>query len=322
MGDLQCSPRELPEFRTDLIDYMATPRGRAAFDRFDQRPFHWGQMLGGSPICRADDLHRQEIGGLRESVLFHASEIMTDLAVTASLSMPEFALRGFDLITERGFIYFAKPIALYAGPNGQLPTPIVACRWDSLSGVAGRPYVWMSFYGDWRSWLLAEHAVARVSDETLANCLRNDHPLNFETFYGAPLGWRPADEPEIPPEFAPHQGELAALFRVLCSTWLLLGQPLTRTVEVQPDRAARRRMERAGHEPAAVRVIELRRAQSTSASAVSDREYHHQWVVRGHWRQQWFPAHEVHRPVWIAPHVKGPEGAPMLGGEKVYAWKR
>jgi hypothetical protein len=44
--------------------------------------------------------------------------------------------------------------------------------------------------------------------------------------------------------------------------------------------------------------------------------------VRGHWRQQWYPSIQDHRPVWIAPHRKGPEDAPMLGGEKVYQWSR
>jgi hypothetical protein len=69
-------------------------------------------------------------------------------------------------------------------------------------------------------------------------------------------------------------------------------------------------------------VIELRRPKTSSGPGDGDREYHHQWIVRGHWRQQWHPKRQVHRPVWIAPHIKGPEGAPLIGGEKVYALKR
>jgi hypothetical protein len=34
--------------------------------------------------------------------------------------------------------------------------------------------------------------------------------------------------------------------------------------------------------------------------------------------QAWGHRRELRRPVWISPHVKGPEGASMLGGEKVY----
>ena len=100
-------------------------------------------------------------------------------------------------------------------------------------------------------------------------------------------------------------------------------QPLADSSTVEPDRAARKRLHRAGQEPAPVRVIELRRSRNTaSGHGESDREYHHRWITRGHWRQHWYPKRQVHRPVWIAPHIKGPEGAPLIGGEKVYALKR
>lgn len=108
---------------------------------------------------------------------------------------------------------------------------------------------------------------------------------------------------------------------VMLSAWLLMQQSLARITEAEPDRAARKRLRRIGQEPKPVRVIELRRP-AHSGSGDGSREFHHQWIVRGHWRQQWYPARQVHRPVWIAPHIKGPEGAPLIGGEKVYAWKR
>ncbi|GFJ79518.1 hypothetical protein Phou_036980 [Phytohabitans houttuyneae] len=103
----------------------------------------------------------------------------------------------------------------------------------------------------------------------------------------------------------------------LRATWLLMSQPVASVQEAEFDRAARRRAERQGQPSPRVRVISLRRPAST-ASGHSDREYNHQWIVRGHWRQQWYPARQVHRPLWIAPHVKGPEDKPLLGGERVY----
>ena len=109
---------------------------------------------------------------------------------------------------------------------------------------------------------------------------------------------------------------------ILKAAWLLMQQPLANVTEVEPDRAVRKRLRRAGAKPATVRVIELRRPKGGGSPGDGDREYHHQWIVRGHWRQQWHPKRQVHRPVWIAPHIKGPEGAPLIGGEKVYALKR
>ena len=114
---------------------------------------------------------------------------------------------------------------------------------------------------------------------------------------------------------------LEPIVRLVRASWLLMQQPLALSSEVEPDRRAQKRLRRAGYEPKPVRVIELRRPVH-GGSGDGSREFHHQWIVRGHWRQQWYPAREVHRPVWIAPHIKGPEGAPLLGGEKVYAWKR
>jgi hypothetical protein len=103
---------------------------------------------------------------------------------------------------------------------------------------------------------------------------------------------------------------------------LLMKQTLTEQHEAVPGRAARRRLERAGYrEPPAVRIIRLRRIEHAPGGH-EDREYHVRWIVRGHWRNQWFPARQLHRPVWIAPHLKGPADAPLIGGEKVNVWNR
>ena len=59
--------------------------------------------------------------------------------------------------------------------------------------------------------------------------------------------------------------------------------------------------------------IKLRRARMRRLC--SDQ---HRWVVRGHWRNQpWGPGRELRRPVYILPHIKGPDGAPLIGGERV-----
>lgn len=41
-------------------------------------------------------------------------------------------------------------------------------------------------------------------------------------------------------------------------------------------------------------------------------------TARGHWRQQPYgPARAYRRPVWIHPHVRGPEEAPWATGTTV-----
>ncbi|MEV6871666.1 hypothetical protein [Amycolatopsis sp. NPDC051128] len=40
--------------------------------------------------------------------------------------------------------------------------------------------------------------------------------------------------------------------------------------------------------------------------------------MRWHWRNQWYPLRGEHRPVWINPHVKGPQDAPLRTGDTVH----
>jgi len=80
------------------------------------------------------------------------------------------------------------------------------------------------------------------------------------------------------------------------------------------DRPARRRLERDGyvHEPL-IRVVELRRkhVHSGHVSGQESVEWSHQWVVSGHWRQQWYPSLNMNQPRWIMPYVKGPADRPL-----------
>lgn len=108
---------------------------------------------------------------------------------------------------------------------------------------------------------------------------------------------------------------------VLRCCWLLMQQRIAIVTDHLPDRASARRLQRAGRPVAPVRVISLRQPEHHSGPG-SDRTYHHRWVVRGHWRKQWYPSQDRNVPIWISPYMKGPDDAPLLVGEKVYAWQR
>ncbi len=120
-----------------------------------------------------------------------------------------------------------------------------------------------------------------------------------------------------------------ALERTILATWLLMGQTLVRSERLVAQRPARRRIARADPtlDPT-VRYIDLRRARTEPTDRADDenrassREYRHRWVVRGHWRNQWYPSRNDHRPIWIDPHFAGPEDKPLLGGERVNVLRR
>lgn len=120
-----------------------------------------------------------------------------------------------------------------------------------------------------------------------------------------------------------------ALQRTILATWLLMGQTLVRSEPMTAPRAARRRIERLDPvlDPT-VRYIDLRRARTEPSDhhdndgGKGTREYRHRWIVRGHWRNQYYPSRNDHRPIWIDPHVAGPEDKPLLGGERVNVLRR
>jgi hypothetical protein len=61
-----------------------------------------------------------------------------------------------------------------------------------------------------------------------------------------------------------------------------------------------------------VRIITLRRLYEEQREAQdSGREYHCRWVVRGHWRQQFYPSLGSTRPLFIEAYIKGPEDMPL-----------
>lgn len=47
------------------------------------------------------------------------------------------------------------------------------------------------------------------------------------------------------------------------------------------------------------------------------RVYSHRWVVRGHWRRQWYPSQNRHIPIWITDHIAGPADLPIEHRDKV-----
>ena len=83
----------------------------------------------------------------------------------------------------------------------------------------------------------------------------------------------------------------------------------------RPSRAARRDAARAGVAVddevtfVLLRRPVARRGETTEPEAV---DWKHRWLVNGHVRAQWYPSEQAHRLIWIAPYLKGPDGAPML----------
>jgi hypothetical protein len=302
-------PQDLPELRAELLSHYDSPRGvrewaPRTFEPASVIPDADGTLLVCDPST--EERRTYEVGRLKAAELYFVSDAMAQLADAAGKTLPAFKVDEEDLPSPAGLMLFEHPLHDVIVESDGIDTKIQAVSWSIARNDELGPSLWLSFYAN------LDHS----RDE-------------IEARYGPVLGG-------IPKLFYSHDCEwsfnsghrpgdrdaLSIWGRIVISTWLLMRQPLTTETDVPTPRAVRKRLARAGHKAAPVRVIELRRPKSSGEPGAGESNYHHQWIVRGHWRQHWYPKRQVHRPVWIAPHIKGPEGAPLIGGEKVYALKR
>lgn len=199
--------------------------------------------------------------------------------------------------TPAGFLWFDRVIGFTAAPVVGAPAAIRALGWQFFrdtdgerklaiavftpEGLAGRPRPYM--------------AMTLSSTESIRDAVERMMQTSFSNELGADL-------------------VAACGLSTLGACLTFLEQRILVTTQERAERHARKRLERAGyvHEPL-IRVVELRRKQTRSErGGESDPvEWSCQWVVSGHWRQQWYPSLNTNQPVWIMPYVKGPEDAPL-----------
>lgn len=55
-----------------------------------------------------------------------------------------------------------------------------------------------------------------------------------------------------------------------------------------------------------------------------DGNYSHRWIVQGHWRNQPYKENgeTVHKVIWIAPYVKGPDDKPLIFKRRAFEFTR
>lgn len=150
---------------------------------------------------------------------------------------------------------------------------------------------------------------------------------------GGPLPWVPLvlaevsdpESPADPDSFAmPQSGSTLAL---ALAAWHLMSIPTVAEARptTQPGPKVGRGKRRAPDRQ--VKVVDLRRLArkplTEEESSEGSRTYRHQWVVRGHWRQQPVgKGRSERRTTWVPSYVKGPEGAPFLPSQTVFVWRR
>jgi hypothetical protein len=314
-------PTQLPAIRDEMLGMWANGMGAQLADAMP------GNRL--SPERRAmsgEQIAVEEQTRLNAADLFFVGADMAQLALAASGSLPEFALKPQDLPAPYGLILYDEVLETLDSTDAQGRPDrmfMIGVNWGTEAATKERPAgVWLTWLQHRDLWLEFATEAGRFTARE-AQRMRERLP---RVFLNHQAHW-PFEAGETIDSFSPPDSDQhydLNLEKVLKTTWLLMGQPVGEVSTAQLSRNERRRMERKNITPPEIRVITLRRPASSSSAddPASGREYQHQWIVRGHWRNQWYPSVQDHRPVWIAPHIKGPEGAPFLGGEKVHHWTR
>lgn len=101
-------------------------------------------------------------------------------------------------------------------------------------------------------------------------------------------------------------------FAYLLAAWHFMNSPLVEVDRNVWSRQVRRAAERKQRELPPVGIVRLRRRESHRQAGTDQHvEWNSRWLVRGHWRDQWFPSAGEHKTIFIAPYVKGPEEKPI-----------
>jgi hypothetical protein len=127
------------------------------------------------------------------------------------------------------------------------------------------------------------------------------------------------DEQQTDPTIFEEQTRLRQW--VLAATALLKQRILVAERQLA-TRGERKRLDKLSM-PTAVMTIALRATEHTNAETGQGMvEWSHRWIVRGHWRQQWYPSQQEHRVLWIPPYIKGPDDQPLIVRPAVYTVAR
>lgn len=343
-------PSQALDKKADLYARTANPLFRevvATQVELDTRSINTnGAMPQPEKARRGAEIIASRLGGeLGKAHCYYVSPEMTDLVVWASMGLDETdAYRMDELPTERGFVYFEKPLVIMDVRGKQMLVNAVC--WfpgeaDAKDGRGRYPVTAMVYFNDARNtpddiytemhlgpnkdfqyrWEEVMGGWGLIGIQGLSDGIRVG-PQLLKVHDAA--AWQEYEETGTMPQ------DFTNMLRLMHAYWLLLNQTVTHVSEAEIPRAMAKRARRMDI-PDRVTIVALRRIEGTSHGETSV-DWQYRWLVRGHWRWQHVSEHHplaepdpeggFRARVWVRPHVKGPEDKPFHLTEKVYALMR
>lgn len=282
----------------DLWRWWNTPQGRKYADGFiescNQQQKGYEALSG---IFADVEIHR-----LWQADPIYVAPEMMDLLDAAVTGFEPEPLLPSDLVTTSGFAVFPRPF-------------FALDRNDKV--ISWRAMLWSSYMFEWRDGeggkqaepgiLISLYSHMDDPDEIGYPKEAYEYGDKFSLLHIAP--W--AFEAEIPDNAKAKQ----SLRQVQCFFRLTMQHIATHNAHA-PSRGVRRRAKRYKMPEKNVTVIRLRRPKTMREGEPSPANYSHRFLVRGFWRNQWFPSLKAHRQIYIHDYIKGPEDKPLRISER------
>lgn len=315
------------------------------------RDFMAATIMAGSPVEREHEAWNvvdATLVTIERAENFFVNADMCELIAHSATMFDESDKADITLApVDNGFVYFEKPLELndIQGKN----ILINAMLWRRTPTRIGNNLVDSYVCHMWNDQYRTPDDVAKIRD-----------PEELEGLFGYPISKEQveayhrlngrwgyigiamyADGQDIGPQEISASEDVAAEYerngvvaivaftnvdRFFHAFWLMMQQPLAEAVKNDPpDRATRKRMA-AANLPSDVTVIQFRRRESKKPEGPAKKvNWTHRWMVRGHWRWQWYKDESktpYQKRIWIAPMIKGPEDKEFVPKQKVYAFVR
>lgn len=328
MPQQRITARDLPEIRAELATWLADTSEHGG-------PETWARHLHPDVAAQERRDAAQVSTSLRAAQLFYVGTDMAQLAEAAGAALPAYRLHPEDLPAPHGLLVWEKPITETVHGGELTAAAITAVTW----AVRGNN-VYVRTWATRETWLeLMAEGDPKIGMEPLSHAevrdlrLQNPQPIVCQAVTRLPFGKVPGWVPGIAAEAGENRltmiedkarasARVEAVERALVVTWLLMGQTLVREEHVHAPKSAVKRIGRLDPNLlTSVRYVQLRHRsllpEQTGSVEGAGRAYQNRWIVSGHWRNQWYPSRQDHRPIWIDSHFKGPDGAPILDPDKL-----
>lgn len=289
------------------------------------------------------DMYAAEAGRLIDCDPIYVSADMCDVVEAAMESFKPEPLMESDVMTPRGFMFYARPFVV--PDRFDTPVGIQAVSWSRIwmTDSPAAKQAMLAALASTDSVAEADRMIELVNDDhdgiNVGGLALTIYATRPDTATNPPTG--PGSPRLLPMHLTPwyvgmtfdgNEVDMAGektgaewWWRLVQVTWRLMQQKLAHRSFGRPDRPVRREAARLGFPPETeVVIVRLRHEQGDRQEPSGESaNYSHRFIVGGHWRNQWYPSDGVHRQLYISPYVKGPEDKPLIvRPRRVFQWTR